>query len=206
MNQRCRQDMPHLEDFLTALVDERGADEGTAVIEQVVPCYSRLYEERAPYDNRALRRHLEETILPGLALYQVLREVGYVEKEALQITAQGFEAWGRQARRRMKMLGRMPFAYQAVRLLARRVTTANFPPEGWEIAWLEVSSRQVAFNIESCFCLDMLRRYGAPELTRVYCDLDDAIYDEVSTHFEWARTKTLGRGDEICDFRFKRVR
>jgi len=63
----------------------------------------------------------------------------------------------------------------------------------------------VAFNIESCFCLNTLRADGAPELTRVYCDLDDAIYDSVSLYVEWKRTKTLGRGDDICDFRFKRT-
>lgn len=97
------------------------------------------------------------------------------------------------------------FTYQSVQVLAHRVLYRRFPPQRWQIEWVDVSSRQVAFNIESCFCPNTLRAYGAPELTKVYCDLDDMIYDGVSPYVEWKGTKTLGRGDKVCDFRFKRV-
>ena len=204
MNQE-RQNMPNLKDFRNALVDQLGAEEAATLIDRVVLRYYRLYQDRVDHDDRALQTHLEENILPGLALYQVLREARYGEEEALEITAEAFAAWGQRGRRRMRMLGRLPFAYQVIRLLVRRVMAASFPSEGWEIEWVEVSSRQVAFNMKSCFYLDTLRAYGAPELTRVYCDLDDAIYDGVSPCFEWKRTKTLGRGNDVCDFGFKRT-
>jgi hypothetical protein len=59
--------------------------------------------------------------------------------------------------------------------------------------------------MKSCFYLDVLENYGLPELTVLYCWLDDLIYEGVSPYVRWARKQTLGRGDACCDFRFERV-
>jgi hypothetical protein len=83
---------------------------------------------------------------------------------------------------------------------------SSFPPQGWDTEWVEVSSQAVAFNLHRCFYVDVLTEYGAAELTPFYCRLDDLIYEDVSPHVRWDRTKTLGRGDDCCDFRFTRVR
>jgi hypothetical protein len=106
----------------------------------------------------------------------------------------------------MARLGRLPFFYGLLRALIRPVMRRSFPASGWETEWVEVSGQALAFNMRSCFYLDVLEGYGAPELTKYYCAMDDLIYDGVSPHVRWARTRTLGRGDECCDFRFERVR
>jgi predicted ArsR family transcriptional regulator len=45
---------------------------------------------------------------------------------------------------------------------------------------------------------------GAPELTPLYCQMDDLLFEALPPEIRWERTKTLGRGDEICDFRWTR--
>jgi hypothetical protein len=55
-----------------------------------------------------------------------------------------------------------------------------------------------------CFCLSVLSSYGAEELTALYCQTDDPLYEVLPPAITWQRTRTLGRGDECCDFRWQR--
>ena len=61
-----------------------------------------------------------------------------------------------------------------------------------------------AFNVFRCFYLDVLTAYGAPELTPLYCKLDDLTYEMLPPSITWERTGALGRGDDCCDFRWCR--
>ena len=45
--------------------------------------------------------------------------------------------------------------------------------------------------------------YNCPELCRCFCDSDDITYDGMHPKLYWHRTKTLGRGDDCCDFCLK---
>jgi hypothetical protein len=90
--------------------------------------------------------------------------------------------------------------------LFRRVTELafrlGFPPEGWDWEWVEEGSGCFGFDVRRCFYLETLAAYGAPELTRVHCYTDDIQYQNLPDGMRWARTQTLGRGDDVCDFRW----
>jgi len=86
-----------------------------------------------------------------------------------------------------------------------RISLLAYPVQGWDIELIEESKTSFAFNVHRCFYLDVLTAYGAPELTALYCRLDDLAYAAMSPSIKWERTKTLGRGDECCDFRWRRV-
>jgi hypothetical protein len=175
------------------------------MMDDVKDRYAVLYQERKRYNHPALRKHLEENILPGLALYQVLLDKGYEQVDALETVEQLYQVVTRSGRRTFELLGRFPVYYQLLRATVRRFMERNFPPEGWQVEWVEVSGEQVAFNMHACFYVDVLGEYGVPELTPVFCGLDDYIYEGVSPHVRWARTGTIGRGDALCDFRYVRV-
>jgi hypothetical protein len=46
-----------------------------------------------------------------------------------------------------------------------------------------------------------LKKYGAPELLPLFCELDDLVYGGIP-NIRWDRTKTIGRGGGVCDFCF----
>jgi hypothetical protein len=156
--------------------------------------------ERKRYTKNVLEEHFSDNILPILALYLVLKESGredafqFSEKVAYEIFDTG--------RKRMEFLGRFPFFYTLIQKNIHSFMAKAFPAEGWEIEWLEVSEKQVAFNMHGCFYHQALSDYNAPELTPVFCNLDDLIYENASPHLTWARSGTIGRGDAHCDFRF----
>ena len=51
---------------------------------------------------------------------------------------------------------------------------------------------------------DTLTAHGAPELTAVYCQGDDILFEALPPSITWDRTMTMGRGGERSDFRWCR--
>jgi hypothetical protein len=176
----------------------------TDLARQVQERFAFLYAECDRPGNPFLHAHLHDNILPGLALYQVLRETLSVE-EALAELDRLFGLAAGQRARKMKWLGRFPLVYTILRY-AIKPLMCTYPVEGWETEWLEVSKRAIRFNMHSCFYCDTLTRYGAPELTASYCRLDDLVYENMSPYLEWQRTQTIGRGATYCNFVFARSR
>ena len=66
--------MPGLSAWQRALAEKRGEAEAAMLAARVQARYDELCAQRPHFANIALRAHLEGNILPGLALYQVLRE------------------------------------------------------------------------------------------------------------------------------------
>jgi hypothetical protein len=172
--------------------------------DQVLARYRKLYSSFDLPENPALKRHLVEGILPGLAFYQVLRENGETPESAVAYIDQAFVYLFSENITKMKRLGRLPFIYPILRLVIKPAMR-QYPPAGWDLEWLQNDSAAVRFNMKSCFYFDTLSRLGAPELTACFCRVDDLIYGDMSPAIRWQRTKTIARGNELCDFCFARA-
>jgi hypothetical protein len=187
---------------LTALWDKERAERLIALAESR---YASLKRDAPRPDHPRLGRHLDEFILPGLALYQELLATGKTVDESLDIVRASVAASAEPERRRMAAVSRVPLFFLVWRLGVRGHMNRNFPPAGWETEWVELSSTRIAFNTRRCFYLDTLSRRHAPELTRVFCDYDDVVFNSLSPRIRWRRTQTLARGGELCDFCFERA-
>ena len=198
--------MPYLDIGQQVLAETRGPVQATLLTARVQARYDELYAHRLHFDQPALRQHYEEGILPSLALYQTLREECDNQEVALEemdrIIAAQVEQSGR--RRLVQLLGRMPDPFTVLRILNRWAMKVQYPPEGWRFEWVEDSDQCIAYDARECFYLNVLTACGAPELTAHLCAIDDLLYGDLPG-ISWERTKTLGRGDDRCDFRFCRV-
>jgi L-2-amino-thiazoline-4-carboxylic acid hydrolase-like protein len=169
---------------------------------QVQERYNRLYAARPRFSHPALQGHLDLKILPGLALYEILRE--NAAKQGLDASIALKEA-GTLIERMdvlahwLPLLRYQPFAFAIFRGVAR-LSLALFPAQGWDIQMVEDSPKRFAFNISRCFYVDVLTAYGAPELTQHFCHLDDVAYAALPPGIVWERTATLARGGSVCDF------
>ena len=196
---------PDLDAWQRVLAKEWGEVDAAMFAAQVQVRYEDLYAQRPRFAHRTLRMHLEDCILPGLALYRTLREDNLDQAAALAVVETLFQADQQAERRLLERLGRLPTFFPWFRAITRQIMRRDLPPEGWETEWVEDSADCLAFTIHRCFYLDVLTAYGAPELTPLYCRNDDLLYENVSPYLRWQRTKTLGRLDDCCDFRFTRV-
>jgi hypothetical protein len=127
------------------------------------------------------------------------------QEAAISETEEMFQSELSGARKLMSNVHRIPRSFNVLRWFGRRQLQRSFPPEGWETEMLEDSEDSFAFTMHRCFYHDVLTAYGAPELTALYCRLDDLLYGALSPSIAWGRTKTLGLGDDCCDFRFDAV-
>jgi hypothetical protein len=69
-----RQRMRFLGPAQQVLTEVRGPVQATLLAARVLVRYDELYAHRLRFGHRALRQHYEDSILAGLALYQILRE------------------------------------------------------------------------------------------------------------------------------------
>ena len=88
-NTTCR--MPHLDTWRRTLSEQWGEEGAAMLASRVLAKYQALYAQRPHLAQRALQRHLERIILPGLALYQVMLEETGTQEDALSETRDLFE-------------------------------------------------------------------------------------------------------------------
>ena len=149
------------------------------------------------------RQHLENQILPGIAIYETLQTV-MPKEEALQ-TVHGYvekRAW--RLKGIILKLMRIPGLYKKVPGIFAKQTPKLFgTAAGFAATEIQVTGGVWRIDMTRCPYHDTCVQYGCPELCPSFCDSDDITYDGMHPKLYWHRTKTLGRGDDCCDFCLK---
>ena len=166
---------------------------------------ARLNELRAENKDACKEKqlHLESQILPGIAAYETLQTV-MPKAEALQ-TIHGYVAErAHRLRKYIDALMHIPGLYRRVPSIAAKGTRKMFGTAA-DFAAKELQTDKKVWRIDMLKCPyhDACVHYGCPELCPCFCDSDDVTYGGMHPKLIWRRTKTLGRGDDRCDFCIK---
>jgi hypothetical protein len=151
--------------------------------------------------DRMLAGHLLNAILPAVACYRTLVRNACAREEALALIRASVLDAARPAARMFQAMGRLSFFFPLLRIMTPLSVKSAFGKAGWTMQWLKNTRDEIAFTAHSCFYASVLRQCGAPELTPVFCGCDDYVYGAIPK-VRWGRTKTIGNGDAVCDFRF----
>ena len=160
----------------------------------------RLAEMRRAHENdtKEKKEHLEGQILPGIAAYETLQTV--MPKEEARRTVHDYveqRAW--KLRAIILKLMRVPGLYRLVPGLFTNGTRKMFgETAGFAAKEYQTSGGIWRIDMVKCPYHDTCVQYGCPELCSCFCD--DITYDGLHKNLVWRRTKTLGRGDDCCDF------
>ncbi len=144
--------------------------------------------------------HLERQILPGIAVYELLQTV--MPKDEAFRTVHGYvENRAQKAHKAFSVLLRIPGLYKKVPEIFAKQTKKHFgTAAGFSAREIQTSGGVWRIDMTKCPYHDICAEYGCPELCRCFCDSDDISYSGLHPKLCWNRTKTLGRGDEVCDF------
>jgi hypothetical protein len=188
------------------LAARRGLAHAKILMEAIQRKYADLCLERPIPTSRAMRMHLYENILPGLALYRVLlAEYEGHPQAALAEVDEIFRAWTiEKVSKRFGAILSLPIPFWLFKLAAD-LQMKIYPAEGWEITYIEKSDTRLAFNMTRCFYLDTLKALDAPELTASFCKTDEVMAERFPGTVRFVRPHTLGRGDALCDFQYCRA-
>lgn len=144
--------------------------------------------------------HLESQIMPGIAIYESLQTV-VSKEEAIQIIHSYVNAHARKYHTLFRRLLKLPGLYHTMPgIFAKGVEEKFGPAAGFQYIIHEATKDVIRFDMVRCPYHDVCAQYGCPELCRCFCDSDDITYDGLHPKLLWHRTKTLGRGDDCCDF------
>ena len=149
------------------------------------------------------KRHLAHQILPGIAAYEVLQTV-MPKEEALQTIHGYVEQLARNTHKYLAAMLRIPGLYRVVPgLFVKSTRTAFGPAAGFALTERRTDRNTWCVDMTKCPYHDTCVQYGCPELCPCFCDSDDITYDGLHPKLLWRRTKTLGRGNDCCDFCMK---
>lgn len=156
---------------------------------------SSLLSEHAD-DNDGLKEETHHYILPAIAVYRTLQEN---TANALPLFR---EMWLEGAK-----MGAAYLQQKAKDELFLRNWIPSVTPKRTETgAFLfridHVNEHETEYHVLRCPYVQFCREYGCPEIITVFCDSDDVSFGSIHPRLKWCRTKTIGRGDELCDFKY----
>lgn len=152
------------------------------------------------------QRHLQSQILPAIACYEILQTV-MTKKEALKIIHGYAEKEVRKEHNRFVALLHIPFLYRLVPSIFTKATRSLFGTSaGFSMKEIETTRGVWRIDMTKCPYHDEFFSYNCPELCTCFCDKDDVAYSNLHKKLLWKRTKTLGRGNDCCDFCLKIIK
>ena len=193
--------MKYLKQWRRMLTEGYGEARAGEVTARMRACYNALLRAHAHVKTRPLRAQLTDLVLPGLALYQTLREEAGREAALAECERLFRAVFFARERRLVPLLNLLPDPFPLLRPALRAMCRNTYLP-GSTVVVLD-SPDCFAVNTYRCFLLDTLTDAGAPELAPLFCKTDDWLA-ELLPKVRWLRTGTLAQGADACDFRWCR--
>jgi len=162
--------------------------------------YEELLEENKD-DSKPLRAHTFKRIYPSIAVYEALRAEGVDTEKAVWYIREYFQRFSAKTVPHLQRVIKLFGLAEKIPKLFMKLSVKNFGTDaGFEYDFPESTANEARFNIVKCPYMETCKRYGCPEITTAFCDGDDAGYGNMHPNLIWGRTKTIGRGDECCNF------
>ncbi len=146
--------------------------------------------------------HYYGQILPLIAVYKVMQERD--PKNAENIVRSICESRSRKVSMLLRLVMKIPYIHKGVPVFCGKLVSKVFNREsGFVYAKDRFGRRVWEADIVKCPYHDTCKLFRCPELTHYFCDSDDICYGSMHKKVLWKRTKTLGRGDKVCNFRIE---
>ena len=180
--------------------EDVGKDKAMRILETAQKRYEELLIENVG-DSKALRAHTYKRIYPGIAVYEAFRTEGIGSEKAVWYIREYFQRFAASYVPHLQRVIRVPGIAKRIPKLFMKISQQSFGTEaGFIYEFPESHGNEARFNILHCPYMETCKRYGCPEVTRAFCDGDDAGYGNLHPKLKWGRTKTIGRGGECCNF------
>ena len=183
------------------LIEEFGQDRGSALFDTQEQLFHTLIESKNTENkSKSQQKTLIQTILPCVALYKTLLQEGFSEEEtSTYLQKYMFDVVGANMHSSMAKMERIPGFFFLYSSIFRKVMRSSDLHESTQ------DHTRASFDVTITKCL----RYTAciendcPKLCHIFCDADNVTYGGLKK-MAFSRTKTLGYGEDCCDFHFSR--
>ncbi len=188
------------------LMTEYGKEKGMAIYNSACARYQELCLENGE-EPKAMYMHTRVKIYPCIATLdaQIFHQVS--REDALQLMFNFIKWRSDNMAKVVKNILKIPFLYKKVPVFFGNMTKKKFGTAAkFDAVFHEISNKEMRFDMTQCPYFDICKKYGYPEITKAFCRGDDILYGNMHPKLQWHRTKTIGDGDELCDFRITVIR
>lgn len=184
-------------------VEEVCKEKTNAVMEMANKIYKKL-ESESVAESEELKIHSRGRIYPGIAVFKALIDSGLDRDSAANVIHKYYMSESKKAEKFIKTILLIPGFYRKVPRLAYKATTKNFGEmAGFKANFLITTEKELRFDMLECPYFKLCKEHDCLEIVTAYCDADDICYGNMHKKLIWNRTKTLGKGDDCCDFNIK---
>lgn len=188
-------------DEISVLIEERYAENHAAVMASAWGRYDALCAENED-ETQAQQMHTRSRIYPAISVFEALVEIGISREDVARLILDFYKARAQRPAKMIQNLLKIPGLYKAVPKIFLIGVNKMFGPEaGFKAKHYEVKKGCFQMDMLECPYMNICKKYGCPEIVPAFCASDDVAYGNMHPKLIWGRTKTLGRGDECCDFK-----
>ena len=193
--------------YFTQIVDhlnrEFGLKKSEAVMAKALQRYDELLEENKD-EAKECYMHTRERIYPAIACFDALLSEGVERKKAADFIVDYYKWRSGKLAPFIQKVFKIPGLYRIVPKFFMSMTEKSFGPKaGFASKDHFVSKEEVRLNMTKCPYFDKCKQYGCTEIVRGFCDADDICYGHMHPKLSWDRTKTIGYGYDVCDFKVR---
>ncbi|MBP3271484.1 MAG: L-2-amino-thiazoline-4-carboxylic acid hydrolase [Ruminococcus sp.] len=160
-----------------------------------------LISENSDYADDKNYGHLCN-LLTALGMVLLLKEEGMSQENAVKTVGDVMYRFITPQIDSMKKLGSMGCFVSFLRL-TMPIKFSRTLGYGWDVEFPKADSGDFTMITHACIYQQIFSRYGIPELTAVFCKVDDILYCDLS-RAEFIYTEQIGTGGSMCDYTFRK--
>lgn len=169
-------------------------------LKKAIECRLQALLKEHESDGEDLRAESWYYILPSVAIYQTLRK--NVEKDkALKIFREIYFVAAYKGAEYLRKQAQEPSSRKE--FVHQMAENKEGERAGFRFHLVQDDAAGAEFHVLRCPYCDFCAQYDCAELIPLFCECDDVVYGSIHPALLWERTRTLGRGDPLCDFKFR---
>ncbi len=141
-------------------------------------------------------------LLSSLAVVLVLEDKGMPRKEAQQYTADAMYKFLDPQIESMKKLANHGWFVSMLKITMpiKFKWTLGY---GWDVEFPKCGKNEFSMTTHKCIFRQIFEKYGMPEMTAVFCKVDDILYSDLP-RADFLYTQQIGTGGTMCDYSFRK--
>jgi hypothetical protein len=172
--------------------------EAETIFEDYTNCLARMAEEQKDLLSPNQYKAATKGILDKIAFYISVQK--YVkEEQALEYAKEYYYAKMAGTEKMMKLIGK----YNLGCAMFRKFFTTGLKADTWVSEIKKDAAGDLIFDITKCLYKDLCDYYQVSKMCALFCDGDWLVLGHMKK-LAFSRNYTLGMGNDLCDFSFKR--
>ena len=134
-----------------------------------------------------------------IAMCLEIRDLGYSDKEIIEILNRGFDKRRDRYRKIIAFLNNLPNSFSIARRWNINDHKKRVEDGSITYDYFNVSKDKVEYSISKCMYVEMFETYGIRGLCKIFCKTDEFAYAGLTKHVNFIRHSDLSDGPAYID-------